>query len=260
MIELHTTQEGEGELLIMLHGLFGSVDNFGVAARELQNQFCVIRADLPGHGRSPTLPSLSLESMADAVLEMLEHKGIKRFHLLGHSLGGKVAMSMAANPRCKGLQKLIVVDIAPKDYPPHHQDILEALQAIDLETITSRAAAAKLLSSVVKDTGVRSFLLKSLYKDKESGFAWRFDLQQLSADYPLIAKSPLLRQLVVQPTLFIKGGNSDYLQATDESIIRQAFASPSVKVIMGAGHWPHAEKPEQFVRICEQFLTTSLTH
>lgn len=260
MIELHTTQDGEGDVLIMLHGLFGNVDNFGVAARELQNHFCVIRADLPGHGLSPTLPSLSLESMADAVLEMLESNGIKQFHLLGHSLGGKVAMSMAANPRCQGLQKLIVVDIAPKDYPPHHQDILEALKAIDLESIASRAAAEKLLSSTITDAGVRAFLLKSLYKKKISGFAWRFDLQQLSDDYSLIAKSPALKQLVEQPTLFIKGGNSDYLQATDEPIIRQAFSSPSVKVIMGTGHWPHAEKPEQFVRICEQFLTSELTH
>ncbi len=256
MIELHSIQQGEGEPLVMLHGLFGSADNFGVVARELQNRFCVVRVDLPGHGLSPKLPSLSLAAMANAVLDMLEHKGIKQFHLLGHSLGGKVAMSVAANARCNGLQKLIVVDIAPKDYPPHHQDILEALQAIDLGAIASRTTAEKLLSSTITDAGIRAFLLKSLYRDKKNGFAWRFDLQQLSTDYPLIAKSPPLEQRVEQPTLFIKGGNSDYLHASDEPIIRQAFVSPSVKVIMGAGHWPHAEKPEQFVRICEQFLAT----
>lgn len=254
MSRLHVESGGEGFPLIMLHGLFGSADNFRTVAAQLEQHFNVVRIDLPGHGQSPRLTDLSPESMAMAVLDELDHINVKQFHLLGHSLGGKVAMCMAANPRCQGLQRLIVVDIAPKDYPPHHAEILGALKALDLQSLSSRSSADQHLSSSITDAGIRAFLLKSLHRDKTNGFTWRFDLDQLEQDYPQIARAPQLLEQIQQPTLFIKGGNSDYLQSADRPIIEHAFVAPSVKVMVGAGHWPHAEKPEQFVRICNQFL------
>lgn len=254
MNRLHSTQSGQGPLLVILHGLFGNVDNFRSVAQHLESSFSIMRIDLPGHGQSPRLPLLSIEAMADAVLAELDGAGVSDFHLLGHSLGGKVAMCMAGNPACKGLEKLVIVDIAPKDYPPHHQHILAALQSVDLSALSDRRQADSLLHEQISDAGVRTFLLKSLYRQDSGEWGWRFDLQQLIRDYPLIARSPVIENRIQQPTLFIKGGNSDYLEATDEPLITQLFEQPSLKVITGAGHWPHAEKPAQFNRICHNFL------
>ena len=220
----------------------------------MERTLSVVRLDLPGHGQSPSLPSLSAESMADQVLNEIAALGIKKFSLLGHSLGGKVAMAAAASPRCKGLQRLCVVDIAPKQYPAHHQPIIDALLDVDLDTLTSRSEADKQLRSTVPDAGVRAFLLKGLYQHESKRFLWKFDLKQLAADYSLISKPPHMQNIVDVPTLFIKGGSSDYLTAPDEAEIRVRFADPSLKVIEGAGHWPHAEKPAQFSKICTDFF------
>lgn len=238
----------------MLHGLFGSVDNFRSVALHMERYLSVLRIDLPGHGQSTSLPSLSIEAMAESVLDELDALGITNYHLLGHSLGGKVAMCMAGNSRSQHLQRLIVVDIAPKPYPPHHQDILDALQSIDLQMLTDRRQADALMRPTVNDAGVRAFLLKSLYRHESGRFRWRFDLAQLARDYSLIAQAPVISQQIEQPVLFIKGGNSDYLTAADEPVIKSVCSDPNLKIISGAGHWPHAEKPAQFTRACQEFL------
>lgn len=214
----------------------------------------IVRVDLPGHGKSPTLPSLSIESMADQVLNELAALGIRQFSLLGHSLGGKVAMAVAASSKCKGLNRLCVVDIAPKLYPTHHLSIFEALLNVDLDALNNRRDADNQLRNAVPDAGVRAFLLKGLYQHESKRFLWRFDLKQLAADYPLISMPPKMPEVVNVPTLFIKGGSSDYLTAPDETEIRLRFTDPSLKVIEGAGHWPHAEKPAQFSKICTDFF------
>ncbi|MFT5897182.1 MAG: esterase [bacterium] len=240
----------------MLHGLFGDLDNFRSVSLHMERTMSIVRIDLPGHGKSPTLPSLSIESMADQLLNELAVLGIRQFSLLGHSLGGKVAMATAANPQCKGLNRLCVVDIAPKTYPAHHQSIFEALLQVDLEALTNRRDADNQLRAAIPDAGVRAFLLKGLYQHESKRFRWRFDLKQLAADYPLISMPPQMPKTVDVPTLFIKGSNSDYLTAPDETEIRSRFSDPSLKVIDGAGHWPHAEKPAQFSKICTDFFHT----
>lgn len=239
----------------MLHGLFGSLDNFRSVSLHMERALSVVRMDLPGHGLSPSLPSLSIEAMAEAVLAEIARLGISQFHLLGHSLGGKVAMSVAGSPECQGLQSLCVVDIAPKRYQPHHQPILNALQALDLSLIEDRREADSELREAIPDAGVRAFLLKSLYRHESGRLRWRFDLKKLMEDYPLICQAPEIQQLIQPPTLFIKGGSSQYLSADDEPGIKAVCAQPSLKIIPGAGHWPHAEKPAQFTRICQEFLS-----
>jgi esterase len=192
--------------------------------------------------------------MADQVLNELAALGIRQFSLLGHSLGGKVAMAIAASPQCKGLNRLCIVDIAPKLYPAHHQTIFDALLAVDLESLTTRRDADNQLKKAVPDAGVRAFLLKGLYQHESKRFRWRFDLKQLAEDYPSISLPPIMPNKVEVPSLFIKGGSSDYLTAPDETEIRLRFSDPSLKVIEGAGHWPHAEKPAQFSKICTEFF------
>ncbi len=256
MSRLNSIYAGQGPVLVMLHGLFGSLDNFRSVALHLERSVSVLRIDLPGHGQSPSLPTLSIEAMAEAVLDELDAAGVTQFRLLGHSLGGKVAMCMAGNPRCTGLEQMIVVDIAPRAYPPHHQDILDALQAIDLQNLEGRGEADKLLRPTIGDAGVRSFLLKSLYRHDSGRWMWRFNLSQLAEDYNLIAQAPTIHTRIEQPVLFIKGGNSDYLEASDEPEIQRVCAQPSLKIIGGAGHWPHAEKPAQFTRVVQEFITS----
>lgn len=238
-------------MLVMLHGLFGDADNFRSISLHMERNLDVIRIDLPGHGKSPSLPQLSIEAMADAVFNEIHTIGITECHLLGHSLGGKVAMSLAGRHTSLKLLSLCIVDIAPKLYPPHHDSIIKALQSIDLENLSSRKEAESQLRPLIPDAGIRAFLLKSLHQTGSQQYQWRFDLQQLATDYPLIRQPPLVEQTIAAPTLFIKGALSDYLTSDDELEIKKICEQPSLKIIAGTGHWPHAEKPAQFARIVQ---------
>jgi len=255
---LHQESTGQGHPLVVLHGLFGDSDNFRSIALHLERYFHVVRLDLPGHGQSETMAEYSFEAMADAVLNHLSTAGINEFHLLGHSLGGKVAMQMAGAATEMSINKLIVVDIAPRLYPPHHAVILDSLNQLRLDEINSRNDADKRLRLQIPDAGVRGFLLKSLHRHVDgnagSNWQWRFDLAGLTASYEAIRLPPAFSQPVTASTLFVKGGVSDYLGEQDEPAIRTHFRDPHFKEIGGAGHWPHAEKPALFTRICLEFL------
>ncbi len=196
--------------------------------------------------------------MAEAVADDLARRGIKRYALLGHSLGGKVAMALAGSKRGTGIQQLIIEDIAPRKYPPHHQPYIDAMLKLDLKSVSSRSEAEAQLRGDIPDAGVRAFLLKGLYRSSPHSqlFRWRFDLKGIARDYALITDIPVIENTIECPTLFIKGGNSDYLQADDEAAIKTAFRQPSLKTIEGTGHWLHAEKPAVFARICLEFLDT----
>ena len=252
--DIHHEISGDGPPLVVLHGLFGDADNFRSIALHLERYYQVIRLDLPGHGQSTTLPQLSFERMAVAVQAHLAAIGLSNFNLLGHSLGGKVAMQMAGNPNNLIVDKLIVVDIAPRLYPPHHTSILEALTGLPLNELKSRGDAEKKLRPNITDAGVRGFLLKGLHRSAEGEYSWQFDLNGIKANYEHIRQPPTFSQKVPCPTLFIKGGNSDYLGPQDELPIRTHFNDPQFKEIGGTGHWPHAEKPALFARLCLEFL------
>ena len=166
MSRLNSQQAGHGPVLVMLHVLFGNLDNFRSVSLHMERAVTVVRMDLPGHGLSPSLPSLTQEAMADAVLAEIGELGLREFHLLGHSLGGKVALCRAGNPLCRGLQSVCVVDIAPKQYPPHHKPVFDALLSLDLSSIEDRREADGRLRTVIPDAGIRAFLLKSLYRQE----------------------------------------------------------------------------------------------
>lgn len=247
---------GNGPALVVLHGLFGDADNFRSIALHLERYFQVIRLDLPGHGKSPHLSPMSFQNMAQAVHSHLADEGVSRCHLLGHSLGGKVAMQMAGNSQDLLIEKLVVVDIAPKLYPAHHTVILDALSQLPLNELKNRSDADKRLQGTITDAGVRGFLLKSLHRDADGQYGWRFDLNGIRNDYELIRQPPDFAEVVQCPSLFIKGGNSDYISHGDELPIRKNFRNPKFKEIAGTGHWPHAEKPALFARLCLEFLNS----
>lgn len=256
-MELYSDTLGAGPDLVILHGLFGSGDNWRSIAKSLSEHYRVHLLDLPNHGRSPWVKQQSYPVFARAVTDWMISQGIEDTALLGHSMGGKVAMQMALNDAGSRLNKLIIVDIAPRAYPPHHQDIFRALSTTDLNQFKNRSEVDEALTDGIETTGIRQFILKSLYRNDEDQLAWRFNLEALQQQYDSIAREPDFERPFEGPTLFIKGMNSQYIQTSDQSAITERFPKATAKIIEGAGHWPHAEKPAAFLRILERFLEAS---
>jgi esterase len=249
---LHTEITGQGQAIVLIHGLFGSYENLGVIARALVGQWQVINLDMRNHGRSDWHDSMSYALMAEDVKETLDHLGLEQVILLGHSMGGKIAMEFALRYP-ERVSKLILADISPVQNRPRHLEILSALDGIDLDSLQSRQHADQQLALAITETGVRQFLLKSLYKDGDQ-FRWRFNSKALIANYSQLLEAPPSKGPYTGPTLFIKGAESDYLLPEHQSLIQQLFPHSKAKVIMGTGHWLHAEKPVAFAKIVTDFL------
>lgn len=249
---LHTDITGQGEPLVLIHGLFGSYENLGVIARSLQDKFKIINLDLRNHGRSGHSDQMSYPLMATDVLETLDALGLSEVSVLGHSMGGKVAMQLALMAPLR-VKKLILADISPVVNEPRHAGILQAMQNINLTTLQDRRDADMQLSAEVTELGVRQFLLKNLIKEGDR-FNWRLNLPALVANYQQILAAPEALGPYQGPVLFIKGGDSDYLLPAHQSTIQQLFPQAKAKVIQGAGHWLHAEKPAAFSKIVADFL------
>ena len=252
MMKLNFQRLGQGEPLVILHGLFGTLENWGTAAKALAECFDVIAVDLRNHGKSPHAPEMNYPIMADDVIELLNDLGLSSVRLMGHSMGGKVAMQIALN-HPERIHKLLVVDIAPVEYEHHHKDVFKGLHAVDLSAIKSRNEAETALSAYISEPSVRAFLLKNLYRTPEKTFAWRMNLATLDAEYQHISKAPAGVPFN-GPTLFIKGANSHYITAEYRDAILALFPHATYKIIQGAGHWPHAEKPEIFTKLVLNYL------
>lgn len=250
---LHTDITGQGRPLVLIHGLFGSYENLGVIARALQQDFQLINVDLRNHGRSPRADSMDYPQMAADVFETLDSLQITQCAVLGHSMGGKVAMQMALSEP-ERVNKLLLADISPVVNEPRHQRILQGLAAIDLTSLKDRKQADLLLQPFVDELSVRQFLLKNLYKDPTDQFQWRFNLTALIDNYQQLLAAPTFTEPYTGDTLFIKGGNSDYIQAAHQPLILKLFPNASAKIIQGTGHWLHAEKPAAFSKIVSDFL------
>ncbi|HEY6528600.1 MAG TPA: alpha/beta fold hydrolase [Cellvibrionaceae bacterium] len=248
---LYSRSQGQGEPVILLHGLFGSMENLGALARPLAEFYSVHSLDLPNHGRSPHTQTTDLASMAAAVELWMDAQGVAKAALIGHSLGGKTAMELALKlpDRITGL---VVIDIAPVHYPPHHNEVFTGLSQVDPATISQRSEAEALMLPFVPELAVRSFLLKNLVKE-DSGFRWRMNLPVISRDYPaLIAGNR--PGIYTGPVLFLKGGNSDYVTAAHKDAILSRFPQAQLKIIPDTGHWLHAEKPELVSGLIGRFL------
>ncbi|MDM3872523.1 alpha/beta fold hydrolase [Porticoccus sp. W117] len=252
-VELFSQVSGDGErTVVLVHGLFGMSDNLGQLAKALEDSYRVHRLDLRNHGRSARSDSMALTEMAADIENYLDINQIDNAAIVGHSLGGKVAMQLALQG-CSRLIGFAVADIAPVQYPPHHEGILAGLNSLQFDSIGNRADADRQLAEYVDEVGVRQFLLKNLYRNEHKQFALRMNLQTIVACYPQIMQAPE-GQPCQLPTLFIKGQNSDYITAEHTDLIKQLFPNLHFKMINGTGHWLHAEKPEIFNRIVQQFL------
>lgn len=252
-MKLAYREAGEGKPLIILHGLFGSSDNWLSIAKELESEYKIYLIDQRNHGSSPHSDDFTYEAMAADLAGFIEEHNIEDPIVMGHSMGGKTAMQFALSyPEL--LRKLIVVDIAPRYYPPHHQTILEGLQSIDIDNLKSRREADEALAKYVKELGVRQFLLKNLGRNSEGGYEWKMNLPVISEKIENVGQAIEEDARFKKPVLFINGATSGYIKERDEEMINKLFPQATVRTIEGAGHWVHAEKPEEFTEVVRAFI------
>lgn len=251
-MELFYREYGQGEPVIILHGLFGSADNWMTQARMLSERFHVYTVDQRNHGLSPHSPDQDYLAMTEDLNDFLTQRGLKQATILGHSMGGKTAMNFALKYPAK-VSKLIVVDIMPKAYPVHHDKILDGLKAMPLKTLTSRNQADEVLSKYVDQPDVRQFLLKNLARAQEGGFSWKINLAAIDQNIEEMTAGLVVSGEYTGPALFIIGERSNYYAFGDENLIQKYF--PNYKLIeMETGHWVQAEKPKEFVDVVLNFL------
>jgi esterase len=253
--DLYVKHVGEGPPVILLHGLFGAGGNLGALARALQDKFSVYSVDLPGHGRSSWLDPLSLPAMAEQLSLWMTREGLLQAHLVGHSLGGKVAMQLALEEP-ERVRALVVADIAPVAYSAHHESVFAALGAVDNAHCTSREEAIDLMSDYLQAPGMIRFLAASLQRSHAGLMRWRFDLHRIQASYAALLAAPPEQLSFPGPVLFIKGGDSNYLQESHWPIIQRYFPAAVIKIMPGCEHWLHVEKPQLFNALVARFLAS----
>jgi pimeloyl-ACP methyl ester carboxylesterase len=251
---LYSKIEGEGKPLLILHGFLGMSDNWKTIGQQFAaNGFEVHLLDLRNHGRSFHSAEFSYEVMAEDVYAYCKANNLEKVNVLGHSMGGKTAMLFAAiHPEM--VEKLIVADIGPKFYPQHHQIILEGLNAVDFSAQPSRTEVEEILAKYITDFGTRQFLLKSLYWVEPGKLAFRFNLAVFNEKIEEIGKQLSSNARFGNSTLFIRGGNSNYILDQDLELIHGYFPNATVETIPNVGHWLHAENPQLFFEITNSFL------
>lgn len=251
-VPLHHVEYGQGEPLIILHGLLGSADNFRSIATQLGQFYHVFCLDLRNHGLSGHADTMTYADMADDVIQFIANRRLFEPILLGHSMGGKVAMAVAAAYKNQ-LSRLIVVDIAPKYYEDKHSFILNAMHNLNLDRYTTLKEMDYALSLQLSDPQLRGFILKALIKENDL-FYWKVNLPVLLERYSDLQEAPPLFESIELPTLFIRGSESDYILDDDWDFTQSIFPNSDLVTIRGAGHWVHAESPDLFVQQVLSFL------
>lgn len=253
-MELHYKKIGSGQPLLVLHGLMGMLDNWQTPAKELAKHFEVYLIDQRNHGHSPHTEDFSYQHLAQDIFEFIFSHHLVDPHILGHSMGGKAAMQFAQeNPQM--LDKLVVADISPRGYQVRHREILDALLSVDFSTLTSRKQVQDHLMERLEVPSIVYFLTKNLYWKEKGKLAWRFNLPVIDATIEEISGA-INNTRYEGETLFIRGGNSNYV--TDEKdlpIIQQIFPNHQIDTVANAGHWLHAEQPDDFLKKVIAFLT-----
>lgn len=251
-MKLFFRELGTGQPFIILHGLMGSADNWLTQAKMLASDYKVYTVDQRNHGLSPHSDDFDYKVMANDIKDFINEHSLKKPIILGHSMGGKAAMNFAiSNPTM--LDRLIVVDIAPKAYPIHHDSIVEGLKAIPIDTLQTRNEADEILSKYVPEVDVRQFLLKNLSRKPSGGFSWKINLPVIDKNLELISADIQFPGTYNGPSLFVRGGKSRYVKDEDRSRIKELFPNSSL-VTMDTGHWVQAEKPQEFVEVVKNFL------
>lgn len=242
------------ETIIILHGMFGTLDNWQSIAKALENQYCVYIVDLRNHGRSPHSDIFGYEIMREDIVEFMGGQGLREAHLVGHSMGGKVAMDIALHyPEL--VQSLVVVDIAPITYKGHHEGVFEAMFAINPETIKNRKEAEEILAQFPIDWSTQQFVLKNLNLNKDTlKYEWRMNLPIIYKAYDEILAFKETDAVYDGPTLFMRGEKSNYIKLEEFDSFKKYFPNAQLVDIANAGHWVHAENAKDFVQAIMDFI------
>jgi len=243
-----------GPVLVMMHGLFGSLENLSGIARYLTEHYQIYSLDMRNHGKSPHAEDMTLRTMASDVIEFLDRENLESAYLLGHSLGGKVMMEAALTAPAR-VDKLVVADIAPVDYAvPRHDDVFAGLEAVEFANLTNRSQADEQLAAHISEPAIRSFILKNLARNSDGSYHWRINVPAIKANYFHLIGANRDDSQYAGPVLFIKGEHSDYLTSEHRPEVVKRFPNAEVKILGGTGHWLHAEKPEVFAKLVHGFL------
>ena len=255
-MHLHFQEYGSESLpvLIILHGLFGSSDNWHSFGQRFGEHFHTFALDARNHGRSPHSDHFDYQVMAEDVAEFLMQHRISSASLLGHSMGGKTA-ALTALLYPELVDKLIVVDIAPKSYKAHHDQVFDALTSIDVNAFKFRKDIDEVLSLKIPEVSVRQFLMKNLARDDSGEFRWKMNLEVIEKNYARINEELPRERQFNKPALFIRGGNSEYIQTDDLPLMKELFPQAALVTINNAGHWVHVDAPEEFLNTVLRFLS-----
>lgn len=258
-MKLYYNKLGSGSPLFILHGLFGMSDNWLTVGKTLAESFEVYLVDLRNFGQSPHSEEWTYPSMAEDINQLMTDVrgqmadgGNQKFILMGHSLGGKVAMQFASMYPEK-LEKLIVVDMAVKEYPMQDKVFFEKLHSVRLEELKTRKEADQKLSAIIREEAVKQLLLKNIYWDETKKLKWKFNLDAIEKNSSSLEKTFSIKEGITVPALFIRGSNSNHVLESDIPIIKKTFQNSEFKTVEGAGHWVHADKPEEFVKAVRDF-------
>jgi pimeloyl-ACP methyl ester carboxylesterase len=252
-MQLHFKEYGQGRAVILLHGLFGSADNWHPIAVRLAEEFHVFAVDHRNHGQSPHSAEMDYPIMAADVDRFCAARALESAMVIGHSMGGKTAMQLALHYPGR-VEKLVVADMAPRAYAAAHDKIFAALLALELPKFQNRTQIEEALAPEIPNPVLRRFLLKNLGRNETGGFFWKINLPDIAENYwrlrePVAGNAPFAK-----PVLFIRGGKSKYLLPEDEPLIREWFPAAQMQTIPEAGHWVHADRPEEFLRLVLEFL------
>jgi esterase len=248
---LHSTITGKGTPLLILHGYFGMSDNWKTLGNQFSDDFQVHLIDQRNHGRSFHADTFNYEVLVEDLYSYIQAHQLEQVYLIGHSMGGKTAMLFAViHPKL--VEKLIIVDISPREYQPHHNAILAGLNAIDFSIDNTRGKVDKKLACFIPELGVRQFLLKNVFWKEKGQLAFRFNLASLTENNSEVGEALPPFTVFEKEALFLKGQNSDYITERETATISAHFTRSKIIEIKNAGHWLHAENPTQFyTEVCE---------
>lgn len=250
---LHSTIIGQGKPLLILHGYFGMSDNWKTLGNQFSEDYQVHLIDQRNHGRSFHADEFNYEVLVDDLYNYIQHYQLEKIYLIGHSMGGKTAMLFAVTyPNL--VDKLIVVDISPKEYQPHHNAILAGLNSVDFSTQNSRKLVDERIAKYIPELGVRQFLLKNVYWKEKGVLDYRFNLKSLTENNSEVGKPLPINSKFDKETLFLKGEKSDYIIPSEHLILDNHFSKNKIVEIKNAGHWLHAENPKDFYKEVCTFL------
>lgn len=251
-MELYSREFGSGDPVVILHGLFGFSDNWQTIAKGLAEHHLVVTPDLRNHGRSPHVEEHTYPLMAEDVKAFMEEHWMFSAAVVGHSMGGKVAMQLALS-HPDTVEKLVVVDMEPGLAEDNHSAIFQALLGMDLSSMKTRQEAETYLSERIPDVGTRQFLLKNITREDDGSFTWKMNLPVLFKHYNDIL-APVTGEPFHKPTLFIRGSRSNYIRESELPHIRTLFPQAEIITIEGAGHWVHADQPAELLAVLKNFL------